>query len=125
MNLRQYTVTLTDLATYTVQVAAGDEKSAQSIAIDTLYESAMPTPGLRIDSRSTEANVVLDDPQPSRLFKVTLTEIHDMEARIPAEDRATAILQARRIINACGPLLDFDLADSRIGDEIKAVEMFK
>lgn len=123
MNLQQYTVTVTDFATYTVQVVAGDEKSAQSIAIDTLYESVLPTPGLRIGGRSTEAKAVLDDPQPSRMFKVTATEIHDMEARIPAEDRATAVLQARRIISACGPMLDFDLADSRIGDDIKAVEV--
>lgn len=123
MNLQQYTVTLADLGTYTIQVAAGDEKSAQSIAVDTLYESVLTAPGLRIGGRSTEAKAVLDDPQPSRLFKVTATEIHDMEAVIAAEDRATAILQARRIISACGPMLDFDLADSRIGDEIKAVEV--
>jgi len=123
MNLQQYTVTLTDLATYTIQVVAGDETSALRIAIETLYESVLPTPGLRIGARSTEAKAVLDEPQPSRLFKVTATEIHDMEALIPAEDRATAILQARRIISACGPMLDFDLADSRVGDEIRAVEV--
>lgn len=123
MNLQQYTVTLTDLGTYTLQVVAGDEQSAKNIAIDTLYESAQPTPGLNITSRATDAAVTVDEPQPSRRFKVTATEIHEMEATIPAEDRATAVLQARRIINACGPLLDFDLADSRIGDDIKAVEV--
>jgi len=123
MNLQQYTVTLTDLGTYTLQVVASDEKSAQAIAVDTLYESAMPTPGLTIASRATDATVVLDDPQPSRLFKVTVSEIHDMEGRIPADDRATAILQAKRIIRASGPMLDFDLADCRLGDEIKAVEV--
>lgn len=124
MNLQQYTVTLTDLGTYTLQVVAGDEKSAQAIAIDTLYESAMPSPGLTIASRATDATVVLDDPQPSRLFKVTVSEVHDMEAIIPAEDRATAILQARRIMGACGPLVDFDLADCRLG-EITAVEVVR
>lgn len=123
MTLQQYTVTLTDLGTYTLQVVAGDEKSAQSIAVDTLYESAQPTPGLNITSRTTDAVAAIDDPQPSRRFKVTASEIHEMEAVIPAEDRATAILHARRIIGACGPLFDFDLADSRIGEEIKAVEV--
>lgn len=123
MILHQYTVTLTDLGTYELKVVAGDEASARSIAIDTLYESAEPTTGLRIVSRTTDALPALDDPQPSRLFKVTATEIHEMEARIPAEDRGTAILQARRIISACGPLLDFDLADSRTSDDITAVEV--
>jgi len=121
MSLQQFTVTLTDLGTYTLQVVAGDEKSAQAIAVETLYEAAAPTPGLSIGNRITDAVAVLDEPQPSRRFKVTVTEAHDMEAVIPAEDRATAILQARRIIGACGPLMDFDLADCRIGDEIKAV----
>lgn len=125
MNLQQYTVTLTDLGTYTVKVAAVDQKSAESIAIDTLYESAMPTPGLSISARTTDATVVLDDPQPSRLFKVTVSEVHDMEACIHAEDRATAILHARRNIRASGPMLDFDLADCRLGDEIKAVEVVR
>lgn len=123
MNLQQYTVTMTDLGTYTLKVAAVDQKSAESIAIDTLYESAMPTPGLSIASRTTDATVVLDDPQPSRLFKVTVSEVHDMEAFIPAEDRTTAILHAKRNISASGPMLDFDLADCRLGDEIKAVEV--
>lgn len=122
MSLQQYTVTLTDLGTYTLQVVAGDEKSAQAIAVDTLYEAAAPTPGLSVRNRTTDAVAVLDDPQPSRRFKVTVTEAHDMEAVIPAEDRATAILQARRIIGACGPLMDFDLADCRRG-EINAVEV--
>jgi len=121
MSLQQYTVTLTDLGTYTLQVVAGDEKSAKAIAVDTLYEAAAPTPGLSIGNRTTDAVAVLDEPQPSRRFKVTVTEAHDMEAVIPAEDHATAILQARRIIGACGPLMDFDLADCCIADEIKAV----
>lgn len=120
MSFQQYTVTLTDLGTYTLQVVAGDEKSAQAIAVDTLYEAAAPTPGLSVRNRTTDAVAILDEPQPSRRFKVTVTEAHDMEAVIPAEDRATAILQARRIIG-CGPLMDFDLADCRISDEIKAV----
>lgn len=123
MTLQQYTITLSDLGVYTLKVVAGDEQSAKNIAIETLYESAQPTPGLSITSRATDAVASVDEPQPSRRFKVTATEIHDMEAVIPAEDRSTAILQARRIIGACGPLMDFDLADSRIGDEIKAVEV--
>ncbi len=123
MTLQQYSVTLSDLGVYTLKVVAGDEQSAKNIAIETLYESAQPTPGLNITSRATDAVASVDEPQPSRRFKVTVTEIHDMEAIIPAEDRSTAILQARRIIGACGPLFDFDLADSRISDEIKAVEV--
>lgn len=123
MTLQQYAVTLSDLGVYTLRVVAGDEQSAKNIAIETLYEAAQPTPGLSITSRATDAVVSIDEPQPSRRFKVTATEVHQMEAVIPAEDRITAILQARRIIGACGPLLDFDLADSRIGDDIKAVEV--
>lgn len=123
MILRQYTVTLTDLGTYQVQVAAGDVASAKSIAINTLHEAVLPTPGLQITGRTTDAVAVLDEVQPERLFKVTATEVHDMEVRIAAPDRATAVLHARRIIDACGPLLDFDLVDSRIGDDIRAVEV--
>lgn len=123
MSMQQYTVTLSDLGVYTLKVVAGDENSAKRIAINTLYESAQPSPGLSITSRATDAAVSLDCPQPSRTFKVTATEIHEMEAIIPAEDRQTAILQARRIIDACGPMLDFDIADCRIGDDIRAVEV--
>lgn len=125
MILQQFTVTLTDLGTYTLKVVAGDERSARSIAVDTLQEAAMPTPGLAITSRTTDAAAVLDDPQPTRMFKVTATEIHEMEARIPAEDRASAILHAKRIVHVCGPLDDFDLADCRIGDDIRAVEVVR
>lgn len=123
MILRQFTVTLTDLGTYQVHIAAGDETSAKAIAINALYEAVLPTPGLQITGRTTDAVALLDDPQPSRLFKVTATERHDLEVSIPAADRSMAILQARRIIDACGPLLDFDLADSRIDDDLKAVEV--
>jgi hypothetical protein len=42
---------------------------------------------------------------------------------LPANDRVTAICQARRLIGSCGPLMDFDLADSRIGDVITAEEV--
>lgn len=123
MSLQQYTVTLSDLGVYTLKVVAGDEQSAKNIAIETLYESSQPTPGLSITSRATDTVVSVDAPQPSRRFKVTANEIHQMEAVIPAEDRSTAVLQARRIIGSCGPLLDFDLTDSRIGDDITAVEV--
>lgn len=123
MNLQQYTVTLTDLGTYTLKVAAADEKSAQAIAIDTLHDAAQPTPGLSIVSRTTDTIAVLDEPQPSRIFKVTLNQIHELQADLPAEDRASAILQARRIFGSCGPFLDFDLTDCRISDEISAVEV--
>lgn len=123
MSLQQYTVTLSDLGVYTLKVVAGDEQSAKNIAIETLYDSAQPAPGMNITSRATDAVASVDEQQPSSRFKVTALEVHEMEAVIPAEDRSTAILQARRIIGACGPLLDFDLVDSRIDDEIKAVEV--
>lgn len=123
MTLQQYTVTLTDLGTYQVHVVAADERTARAIAIDTLHEAVEPTPGLNITGRMTDAAAVVDTPQPSRRFKVTVTESHLLEALIPADDRATAVLQARRILSGCGPLNDFDLVDCRQSDEITAVEV--
>lgn len=123
MTLQQYTVTLTDLGTYSLQVVAPNEAMARAIAIDTLVEAVLPTPGLTITGRTTDAEAALDEPQPSRRFKVTVTEAHILEALIPADDRGAAILQARRILSGCGPFNDFDLADCRLSDEIKAVEV--
>lgn len=116
MSFQQYTVTLSHLGAYTLKVVASSPESAKAIAIEAFYDALTPTPDMSIVARTTEANAVLDDPQPSRQFKVIVSDIHDMQAHIPAESPETAIMHTKRIIAAGGPLLEFEISDCRLGE---------
>lgn len=101
MNTQLYTVTLDDLGTYTVTVAADSPEAAESIAKGVLFEEDVtPGNGLRIAKREAEAHAVLAADQPIRKFQVKGTYTLDFFLTVPASTREEAERHARRLYEA-------------------------
>ena len=114
MNIKTFSVTLTDLGSYVVDVAAFDEIQACSIAKQVLHEHAFAAvSGLSIKTRETQAIAVPADPQPLHAFRVSFSQNIQHEMRLPASDRNRAIQHANWLIADSGPL-DFDMIDERV-----------
>lgn len=105
MSTDLFTVTLTDLATYDITVAAGTEKEAQSIAEQVLLDEMMTLPpGSRIVERQTDAKAVVAAKQPVRRFRVSGRYELNFWLNVPATDSTEAVRHARRLYSeACGP----------------------
>jgi hypothetical protein len=116
MSYERYTVTLTDLATFKLTVAAYNPDEAASIAKTALYEEATRLPsGMTIVKRETEANVELAPDVAARQFRVDSTYRLDFSMTVPASDATEAELHARRLyVCCCGPF-EFENANERVG----------
>lgn len=98
MSRRLYTVTLVDLGTYAVTVAADSEDEAAGIAKTTLLEEAVASaPGMTVKKREVEATAALADQQPLRMFRVHGTYSVSLQLDVPATDRNEAELHAKRL----------------------------
>lgn len=100
MSLNIYDVTLTDLGTYTVTVAAEDEGDAILIAKDVLHEEAMENypQGLVIVKRETEGVATLAETQPTKRFNVNATYSLKMTVpNVPAQYPQVAQRHAYRL----------------------------
>src|SRR3954447_20754849 len=114
MSIKTFSVTLTDLGSYTVDVAAFDEQQACEIAKQVLHEHASaPGTGLSINTRETQASAVLADPQPAQAYRVRFSQNVQHEMRLPASDRSRAIQHANWLIADAGPM-EFDMIDERV-----------
>lgn len=111
-----YTVTLTDLGTYTVTVAADTPGEAESIAKTILFEEAATFPaGLRIIKREADATAEPAVDVPVRQFRVDATYKIDFQMTVPAANREEAQRHARRLYDInCGPF-EFERTDERVG----------
>lgn len=100
-----YSVTLTDLGTYTVTVAAHSPDEAKQLAKTVLYEEVprLPT-GVTIVKRETECAGVSEAAVPVRMFTVDGVYKVGFELVVPAASAAEAELHARRLYeHHCGP----------------------
>lgn len=114
MSIKTFTVTLTDLGTYTIDVAAFDPEQAGSIAKQVLWEHAFTAvPGLSIKARETQTAPVLAELQPIAAYRVKFWQRVQHEMRLPANDRHEAVQRAEWLINDVGPL-EFDMIDERV-----------
>lgn len=114
MSIKTFSVTLTDLGSYSVDVAAFDEKQACDIAKQVLHEHAIaPVTGLSIKTRETQAIAVLADPQPVHAYRVRFSQNIQHEMLLPAPDRSQAIQHANWLIANSGPM-EFDMIDERV-----------
>jgi hypothetical protein len=114
MSIKTFKVTLTDLGTYTLDVAAFDEKQACDIAKQVLHEHAFAAvTGLSIKGRETQGTAVPADPQPAHTYRVRFSQNIQHEMRLPASDRHIAIQRADWLIADAGPL-EFDMIDERV-----------
>ncbi|MEZ5850435.1 MAG: hypothetical protein R3D68_07280 [Hyphomicrobiaceae bacterium] len=101
MNHRLYTVTLADLGTYEVTVAAADPKEAAAIAKGVLFEEATQlTPGISIVKREAEARAEPAAEQPIRQFDVMGSYTVEFVIRVPAFNAEDAERHARRLYEA-------------------------
>ncbi len=116
MSYQRYTVTLTDLATFRLNVAAISPDEATRIAKTVLYEEATTPPsGMTIVKRETEANVELASDVAARTFRVDSTYRLDFSMTVPASDVFEAELHAKRLYEQnCGPY-EFENANERVG----------
>ena len=98
MTTQLYTVTLTDLGTYTVTVAADSPSHAANVAKHILFEHPSDlSAGLECVKREAEAKAELSQSQPVRTFDVAATYSMDFFIRVPAANAAEAERHARRI----------------------------
>jgi hypothetical protein len=113
-DIKNFSVTLTDLGTYVLDVAAFDEQQACDIAKQVLHEHAFAAvDGLSIKARQTQATAILADPQPHVAYRVRFTQNVQHELRLPAGDRRRAIQHAEWLIANTGPL-EFDMINERV-----------
>lgn len=119
MSYRIYTVTLTDLGTYTATVCACTEDEAHNIARTMLFEEATRLPPeLAIVKREAEAKAEIDPAEEgcSTKFDVRATYSLDFEMTVLAKTDDEAERHARRLYQEnCGPF-DFDHCGDRVSD---------
>ena len=105
MSTQLYTVTVTDLGSYRITVAADSPSEAEGIARTVLFEemTSLP-PEASIAKREAEAKAEVAEHQPIRLFRVTGTYEVEFYLTVPAASRAEAERHARRLYEQnCGP----------------------
>ena len=111
-----FTVTLTDLGTYTVTVAACSLAEAQSVAKTILFEEATSLPpGMSIIKREAEAIAEPAKDLPIRQFRVSGVYSIDFAMTVPAANREEAERHAMRLYDEnCGPF-EFETVNARLG----------
>ncbi len=98
MTAQLYTVTVTDLGTYRLTVAAASPKEAMSVAKTVLFEeAAQPPKGVTIVKRGFDATAELSADQPIRRFEVTGTYSLDLSLTVPAATAEEAQRHAQRL----------------------------
>lgn len=105
MSTKLHTVTLTDLATYRVIVAADHPSEAERIGKTILYEEITHLPaGAQIVKRDTEAVAEVAVEQPIRHFRVHGRYELEFSLVVPAATADEAERHAQRIYaDNCGP----------------------
>jgi hypothetical protein len=108
MSTQLYTVTLNDLGSYRITVAADTPSEAASIAKTVLHEEMTHLPdGATIVKRETEAKAEIADEQPLRTFTVNGIYQLDFSLTVPATTRAEAERHARRLYEVNGGPFEF------------------
>jgi hypothetical protein len=98
MSARLYTVTVTDLGSYRITVAADSPSEAERIAKSVLFEemTVLP-PETAIIKREAEAKAELSPEQPLRTFTVNGLFQLAFSLDVPATTRAEAERHAKRL----------------------------
>lgn len=93
-----YTVNLTDLGTYTARVAARYPEEATIIAKQLLWFAFAKPAGFAIETRETEAEAKVTEPQPHLVHSVTTWQQMKCAQLIPASNEAEASEHFRRLM---------------------------
>lgn len=109
-----FAVTLTDLSSYQVTVAAQDADEACKIAKTVLYEEATSlAPGLTIAKREVDASAEAA-PTPTRRYRVHGVYSVDFSITVPADDREGAERHVRRIYAEQPFPWEHDIAEDKV-----------
>ena len=101
MTAKLYTVTVSDLGTYQLNVAADSAEEAQTIAKGAVTDEATTLPdGMRIISRELEARAEIAVEQPIRTYQVAGTYSVEFSLTVPAASRGEAERHAKRLYEA-------------------------
>ncbi|MEQ1718396.1 MAG: hypothetical protein ABL907_20835 [Hyphomicrobium sp.] len=116
MSYQNFTVMLTDLATYRINVAACSADEAKSIAKTVLHVEATTLPdGMTIVTRETDATAEPAQDASLRPYRVHGTYKLDFSMTLPAACARDAEVHARRLYDEnCGPY-EFEVGDERVG----------
>lgn len=116
MSYQSFTVILTDLATYRVNVTASSADEAKRIATTVLHEEATKLPeGMTITKRETDATAEPAEDASLRPYRVHGTYKLDFAMTLPAACARDAEVHARRLYDEnCGPY-EFEIGDERVG----------
>jgi len=123
-DLQLYTVTVRDLGTYTLTIAAQSETEAESIAKDVMHEDVDVTRhGIHVLARDLEVEAVLDPDATanSRDFVVEGRWEVDFEISVPALNMADAKRHAQRLYRESGPF-DFSCEQRTYGWQTREVQ---
>ena len=122
-DLQLYTVTVRDLGTYSLSIAAQSETEAESIAKDVVHEDIdLANHGIHVLARDLEVETVLDEDATanSRDFVVEGRWEVDFEITVPAMNMADAKRHAQRLYRECGPF-DFSCEQRTYGWQAREV----
>lgn len=98
MSTQLYTVTLTDLGTYAVTVAADTPADAVDIAKTALTDEATTLPnGMSIAKREIEGVAIPYTDRPTRKYRVVATYSLDVYLTVPGQTASEAELHAKRL----------------------------
>ena len=98
-----YTVTLTDLGSYTTEVVAKSPEEAEAIAKGLLWDGFAKPAGLKINKRETDADASVAQRQPRLLHSVTAWYRMKCTQMVPATTNEEAITHFRRLLDLNGP----------------------
>lgn len=117
MSTHLYKVTLTDLGTYTLTVAADSEREAESIAKTVLSEDALNLPAdMKVVTREIAATAEVDGAATASAsqFLVRSSYAIDFELTVPGHDRAEAARHARRLYDEYYGPFEFTTGEPRL-----------
>ena len=112
---RLYTVTLTDLGTYRVTVAADDTKTAESIARTVLFEEATKLPaGMTVVKREADAKAEPAMEVPLKWYHVSATYTLEFGMTVPASTADEAERYARQMYADEPQPFEYETGDERV-----------
>jgi hypothetical protein len=116
MSTQLYKVTLTDLGTYTLTVAADSEREAESIAKTVLSDALTLPTDMRVVTREIAAAAEVDSAATGSAtqFLVQSAYTIEFELTVPAQDRAEAARHARRLYDEYYGPFEFTTTAERV-----------
>lgn len=107
-----YTVTLTDLGSYTADIAANPPEEAMAIAKEQLWVAFRKPLGFKITKRETDAAAGPSTSQPPFVHSITTLYKAKCAMMLPATTEAEAKEHFRRLIHLNGPVEFFSGEES-------------